>query len=686
MCNLQVGNAGNYTQTDWETDIKLAQSAHIDAFALNIANDISAVTPALNLAFYVANQLGFKLFLSLDYAGNGPWSKQDVLGLCTTYCYNPAYYQAHGGPMISTFEGPGNANDWHEIKSQTGCFFIPDWSSLGAKAALEQSDGVADALFSWAAWPWADWDMDTYGDASYWYYLGQAGDKSYMMPASPWFYTNLPGYNKNWLWRGDEIWYDRWIQIIYNQPEFVEIIPWNDYGESHYIGPLYDKAMEAFTIGEAPYNFAEGYPHDGWRAFLPFLIDMYKYGSAPINREGVQAWWRRSSASSGCSDGGTTGNTATQLQIESPPSQILQDDIFFSALLSSDASVSVTVGGTPLSASWTRKPDGGEGLYHGKAHFGSSVGEVVITISRAGSIIAVSASGANGAIGPQSCINGINNYNAFVDIAWGASVATTTVQLASDLACTNGTGAFNFAEICDFSCSYGYCPSSACVCKSIGDKVEAPNQTHPNGFPAAGLDASYSGVCAFDCEHGFCPSSACSYEESPLTTPTVSDFQPPYCTSGSAIAGTGNPLSGLCSYACNFGFCPYLACNCDAQGPLNVPPVQDPAQGGKPADGVEDHGLCSFACSRGYCPSPTCVDNNDTGSDQGGDGGAFQETDPGWSTGQYCHVTECTSNDNLYYEDYYLPATKPFQDDCDSGQSRIVRFFFPRIAKTSHIL
>lgn len=42
----------------------------------------------------------------------------------------------------------------------------------------------------------------------------------YMMPVSPWFYTNLPGFGgKNWVWRGDNLWYDRWSEILYNQPE-----------------------------------------------------------------------------------------------------------------------------------------------------------------------------------------------------------------------------------------------------------------------------------------------------------------------------------------------------------------------------------------------------------------------------------------------------------------------------------
>jgi hypothetical protein len=45
--------------------------------------------------------------------------------------------------------------------------------------------------------------MDTYVDASYLDFLGQNGGKPYMMPVSPWFYTNLPGFDKNWLWRGE---------------------------------------------------------------------------------------------------------------------------------------------------------------------------------------------------------------------------------------------------------------------------------------------------------------------------------------------------------------------------------------------------------------------------------------------------------------------------------------------------
>ncbi|KAL2125844.1 hypothetical protein VTI74DRAFT_2520 [Chaetomium olivicolor] len=70
------------------------------------------------------------------------------------------------------------------------------------------------------------------------------------MPVSPWFYTNLPQWKKNWMWRGDNLWFDRWQE--------------NDYGESHYIGPIRNNALGAMR--SAPFDYVSNMPHDGWRA------------------------------------------------------------------------------------------------------------------------------------------------------------------------------------------------------------------------------------------------------------------------------------------------------------------------------------------------------------------------------------------------------------------------------------
>lgn len=85
-----------------------------------------------------------------------------------------------GQPLVSTFEGPGNAADWNKIKATTGAFFVPDWSSLGAKKAVARGNGVADGLFNWGAWPEGtqrtNWDLD----ASYLIFLNQKKSRTYM--------------------------------------------------------------------------------------------------------------------------------------------------------------------------------------------------------------------------------------------------------------------------------------------------------------------------------------------------------------------------------------------------------------------------------------------------------------------------------------------------------------------------
>lgn len=587
--------------------MKSAQQAHIDAFALNMAYDDPTNEPSLVQAFQVANSLGFQLFFSFDYAGNGAWPKSTVLDYLNQYGSNSAYYQYKGKSFVSTFEGPASAEDWIDIKKETGCYFVPDWASLGAKAALEASPGVPDGLFSWAAWPWGPKNMDTYVDASYLQYLHEM---PYMMPVSPWFYTNLPGYKKNWVWKGDHLWYERWEEVLYLQPEWVEIISWNDYGESHYIGPLHDNAMAAFEIGDASYNYVTDYQHDAWRDFLPYVIDLYKKGTATINKEGIQVWFRRAPGAA-CTNGGTTGNTVSQFQIEFPPAEVLKDEVFFSALLGSPADIFVSIGGVVQEATWSNSPDGGVGIYHGSVPFNGRTGDVTVTISRNGVAIAESS---GGSISTDSCVDGIQNWNAWVTSHWAANSISAAPKLdISDQVCVNGTGPNNFSGLCEFTCSYGYCPVGACVCTAIGEQRTMPKAKGIKGYPLAGEDASYSGLCNFNCNYGPCDPAVCGTEEVELTVPTVSDFAPPACVSGT---GEGN-LGGLCSFSCGYGFCPINACTCTAEGALVLPPPSEDVSG-YAASGVDStvYGpLCEFTCSHGYCPEGACAINSYGGGD-----------------------------------------------------------------------
>jgi hypothetical protein len=195
--------------------------AGIDGFALNFAGD-SYTSTQLNYAYQAAAAVGFKLFLSFDYAANNgnpsfpQFTAGNVINWINTYKDEEAQFLYNGQPLVSTFEGVANAGDWPSIISATGCFFAPDWTS--AKGTPSTFD-VVDGALSWDVWPngptgiWPGIDTDWID------ILGP--NKAYMMGVAPWFYTNLPG--KNWLWRGDNLWHDRWQQVIETQPELVEV-------------------------------------------------------------------------------------------------------------------------------------------------------------------------------------------------------------------------------------------------------------------------------------------------------------------------------------------------------------------------------------------------------------------------------------------------------------------------------
>ncbi|KAF2004631.1 carbohydrate-binding module family 24 protein [Amniculicola lignicola CBS 123094] len=505
FAHFMVCNTANFTETDWRTQIGLTQTAKIDAFALNMAKDEATTKAQLPSAFTAAEALQFKLFFSFDYAGNGDWNKATVTGMVNQRRASAAYFKYNSKPSVSSFGGPASGADWKNIKTAIGCYFIPGWPSLGAKTALEVAGGVADGLFSWDAWPSGSRSMITYPDASYFNFLSS---KKYMALVSPWFYTNLPGYEKNWPWRGDSFWVDRWNHLISGefQPEFFQIISWNDYGESHYIAPLDDSQYAAFTTGRASYNYVINKPHNGWRELLPYFITLWKTRTASIMQESIVSWYRQHPKGA-CSSGNTTGNTASQLQVEVAPSVTVQDEICFAAPLGSAATVSVTIGGVAVAATWNVVPTGGVGIYSGSAPTGGRTGTVIITLARSGTTI-VQITG--WPISP-TCTNGLNNYNAYVGSMWGVSITARSPTLAvSKMKCARGFGANGFAGLCEWRCAHGYCPEAA----SFGTK--------PIGYTLSGLSPAYDGLCAFVCARDYCPSTACSYTKG--TTDCVAVF------------------------------------------------------------------------------------------------------------------------------------------------------------------
>lgn len=209
---------------DWENDIALAKAVGIDGFALNFAGDLYTEYQ-MNLAYDAAEKLGdFGLFLSIDYEANhyNPQFVQFtdpavVTQWITRYKDRKAQVKVNGQALVSTFEGAKSAGDWKGIKQDTTCFFVPVWTSAkGSPDTFTNADGA----MGWDVWPYGPTGISTMVDDDWKKLLGS---RPYMMGVAPWFYTNLPDAGKNWLWRGDNLWHDRWQQVIEVQPNFVEV-------------------------------------------------------------------------------------------------------------------------------------------------------------------------------------------------------------------------------------------------------------------------------------------------------------------------------------------------------------------------------------------------------------------------------------------------------------------------------
>ncbi|KAL7266880.1 hypothetical protein RUND412_010554 [Rhizina undulata] len=365
FAHYMLGLTSGQTSDEWASDMKAAKASLIDGFALNAGPTDSYGPEQLALAYQVAEQNDFSLFISFDMACCGDWPVQTVIDWINKYKDSKAQFKVDGKPFVSTFEGPKFADSWAQVKAGTGdIYLVPDWTSLGPSGFSQYLDKV-DGAFSWDAWPTAAGQKTNESDVAW---LNTVGAKSYMMGVSPWFYTDLPQYSKNWLWDSDTLWFDRWESVLDVLPNFVEIITWNDYGESHYIGPI--RASGIVTGAE---TYVSNMPHEAWRNLLPYYITAYKSGSRDVKipTEGATFWYR-TTPKDVCSDGGTTCGSASA---GGAAGNCVRDSVFVVTASNTDTTVSVNIGGQ--GQDFTVKA----GVHLVELPFGGRTGDVTVEIN-----------------------------------------------------------------------------------------------------------------------------------------------------------------------------------------------------------------------------------------------------------------------------------------------------------------
>jgi hypothetical protein len=246
--------------------MKRAKAAGIDAFALNIAKD-TYTEAQLNYAYESAGNNGMKLFLSFDYNNGdiyfGSGDVSQVAKFITEFGSKDAQLKVDNKVFVSSFNGDDSDAtrlDPQAIRNAAGIdlFIAPNFHP-GKNTDISGVDGA----LSWSAWdsnganraPDANANITTsQSDATYTSWLGS---KAYIAPVSPWFFTNYA--SKAWVFPSNLLWFRRWNEILALGPRFVEIVTWNDYGESHYIGA--PPSEDHDSVSQA---WSANMPHDGW--------------------------------------------------------------------------------------------------------------------------------------------------------------------------------------------------------------------------------------------------------------------------------------------------------------------------------------------------------------------------------------------------------------------------------------
>jgi len=350
-----VGNTYWYTAAHWQADIKAAQAVGIDAFALNTDDD-DVYWSQIQTAYSVAASVGFKLFISLDMTTDFT-TVGSIVSRIASVANLPAQYKYNGRPFLSSFLGESSPLDagsasaaWTNVKNGLASqginiFFVPCFP-IDAGSAFQQFPSL-DGIFTWAAWPSPNVGGAaslTPGDQGY-LNAANSNGKVYMAPISAWFNTHLS--YKNYIYQCETLFFDRWQQILQFQPQLVEIITWNDWGESHYIGTI-DTDTRDLPANSTNYVNSQ-FPHVKLQWLLPYFIQSFKNGAPPAVTQDIVVYWHRPYLKSSTAYADPYGVPQVYLQDEDnsglTPAQALSDSVFVVTILTSAAQLQVNSGG-----------------------------------------------------------------------------------------------------------------------------------------------------------------------------------------------------------------------------------------------------------------------------------------------------------------------------------------------------
>ena len=297
------------TVDGYKRDIRDAQAAGIDGFALNVgawSGPDTYYKRRVQMIYDAAEQLGsgFKLFFSIEIADTN-----DIVDMISSYGSRANSFKHQGRVVVSTYGQ--NLVDWSGgvfAPLRAGgidCFFVPHfWPDpvrelpgyQDAVNLLNTYSNVVDGLFLFGA---AGLPSQLAQSNSNYTKAVHAAGKTSMASVTPHYWGSV----QNSIGRryiesdGGEGITLQWNSIITNQPDWVEIVTWNDWSESTYLSPVDDPGTY-FAGAQNPRR----YSHTGYLELSKRYIAWYKTGSEPaIDRDALFYFYRTHSKSAGSS-------------------------------------------------------------------------------------------------------------------------------------------------------------------------------------------------------------------------------------------------------------------------------------------------------------------------------------------------------------------------------------------------
>lgn len=294
---------GQIKTVEIQTDIDDAAGLGIDGFALNFDQFKDWSMATVKDMFDYADKKEFKLFFSFDHNGElvKPMNYENYL---RDHVNRPSYFKIDGRPLVSTFGGEKVTDaEWSGLKGVVDpvlagkkTLLIPGFFQDVTPANVFTTRSNIDGVFNWNSWQDTWQGKKPVSMVTDQQYMTKAHDSGrlFMMGISPLQYKNMNAKN-NWYRRGEENLEIRLGQALSLQPDMLQFQSWNDAGESHYMGNLWNTPMNSSLEIQELVNDR---PHKAYWPIMKAFIKVWKNGETTtanmvpgINKPVEGAFW-----------------------------------------------------------------------------------------------------------------------------------------------------------------------------------------------------------------------------------------------------------------------------------------------------------------------------------------------------------------------------------------------------------